>query len=89
MKPVLSISGSMMTPQRGRYFQSMMIQLQKRFAALFCYIPKKTYVEYGSFCEYLYSLDSFIQGLTLDEKGRFSGEAEKKLEEVNMLSFTF
>jgi len=31
----------------------------------------------------MYSLDSSIQGVTLDEKGRFSGEAEKKLEEVN------
>jgi len=46
-----------------------------------CCIPKKD--ELGSFCEFIYSLDSFIQGVTLDEKGRFSGQAEKKLEEVN------
>jgi len=31
----------------------------------------------------MYSLDFFVQGVTLDDKGRFSGEAEKKLEEVS------
>ena len=30
-------------------------------------------------------LSFFVQGLTLDERGRFSGEAEKRLEEVRIL----
>ena len=29
------------------------------------------------------------QGVTLDERGRFTGEAEKKLEEVHWLSFKY
>jgi hypothetical protein len=34
-------------------------------------------------------LSFFCQGLTLDERGRFSGEAEKKLEEVRICYFNF
>jgi U4/U6.U5 tri-snRNP-associated protein 1 len=37
------------------------------------------------YCECLYSSKFFVQGLTLDERGRFSGEAEKRLEEVRIL----
>jgi len=81
-----------MTPPRKRkYFQNMMIQLLKRFAAhcLFLHSKAKS-IEQGSFCECLYSSKFFfVQGLTLDERGRFSGEAEKRLEEVRILFSIF
>ena len=33
----------------------------------------------------LYLIYSSLQGLALDERGRFSGEAEKKLQEVILI----
>jgi hypothetical protein len=42
------------------------------------------------FCVNAYThLSFFCQGLTLDERGRFSGEAEKKLEEDRICYFNF
>lgn len=35
-----------------------------------------------SYCDFVLKLNACFQGLTLDARGRFTGEAEKKLEEV-------
>lgn len=68
----------------------MMNRLQKRFAALsfFLYIPKQPILSKVVFLNAYSHLFFFVQGLTLDERGRFSGEAEKKLEEVR-ICFSF
>lgn len=52
---------------------------------LSCYFKRSLvlYMVHFSFIGY------FLQGLTLDARGRFTGEAEKKLEEVMVLHFGF
>jgi len=49
------------------------------------YIPKQKVSSKVVFVNAYTHLSFFVQGLTLDERGRFSGEAEKRLEEVRIL----
>ena len=81
--------------ERRKCFHSMMILLQTRSIFLFYsphfqLLPQSfnlfiscTYVEKSSAFQLItVYVFMFFQGLTLDERGRFTGEAEKKLEEV-------
>lgn len=74
-------SGSMMTlAQKRRFFRNMMNRLQMRFFPP-AFVDSFYHLSH-SYCDFVLKLNAYFQGLTLDARGRFTGEAEKKLEEV-------